>query len=89
MLQIHAKDPGWNPCEQLKERSQSLSTKDNNTIPHLEYGLKQSQPALQNVTALPEVSICCLDALPTYILATSKMLWMLMAEALFVATPDS
>jgi len=62
-----------------------LSTKDNSTIPHIQYGLKQSQPALQNVMASPEVSVCCLDAPPTYVRATSQLLWTLMAEALFVA----
>lgn len=53
-LPIHAKEPGWTSCEQLKEGHQPLSTKDNSTIPHVEYGLKQSQPALQNVRASPE-----------------------------------
>ncbi len=85
VLQAHAKPPGWTPREQLTEGSQPLSTKDNTTIPHTEHYFKQSQPALQNVTASSEVSICCLDALPTYILATSQMLWTLMAVALFVA----
>ena len=51
----------------------------------MKYGLKQSQPALPNVRASPEVSISCLDAPPTYILATNKLLLALMAEALFVA----
>ncbi|DBA69973.1 TPA: hypothetical protein ACH3X2_012462 [Trebouxia sp. C0005] len=54
MLQTHAKEPGWTSCAQLAEGLQSSSTKEDSTKPNIEYGCKQTRPALQGVKALHE-----------------------------------
>ncbi|KAL0046407.1 hypothetical protein WJX82_000049 [Trebouxia sp. C0006] len=53
-LPTHAKEPGRTFCEQLKEESQALSSRDNSTMPHTERYFKQSHSALQNVRASPK-----------------------------------